>query len=54
VGGALGTWIGLRETLVVGSIGAGGAFLWILLSPMRSVRDMPTEPLEPTLAPAPA
>jgi MFS family permease len=46
VGGALGTWIGLRETLIIGAIGSGGAFLWILLSPMRSVREMPTEPLD--------
>jgi MFS family permease len=45
-GGALGTWIGLRETLVVGSIGATLAFLWILFSPMRGVRDMPTEELD--------
>ena len=45
-GGALGTWIGLREALVVGSIGATLAFLWILFSPMRGVRDMPTEELE--------
>jgi MFS family permease len=45
-GGALGTWIGLRETLVVGSLGATTAFLWILFSPMRRVREMPTEPLD--------
>ncbi len=45
-GGALGTWIGLRETLVVGSIGATLAFLWIFFSPMRGVREMPTEELE--------
>jgi predicted MFS family arabinose efflux permease len=43
-GGALGTWIGLRETLVVGAIGSGGAFLWILLSPQRHLREMP-EPI---------
>jgi MFS family permease len=47
VGGALGTWVGLRETLIIGSIGSGLAFLWIFFSPMRGVRDMPTEPLEP-------
>jgi len=51
VGGALGTWIGLRETLIIGSIGAGASFLWILFSPMRSVREMPTEPLEPDTEP---
>ncbi len=46
VGGALGTWIGLRETLIIGSVGNGLAFLWILFSPMRDVREMPTEPLD--------
>jgi MFS family permease len=55
VGGALGTWIGLRETLVVGAVGSGAAFLWILLSPMRGVREMPTEPIDVAgLEPAPA
>ena len=45
VGGALGTWIGLRQTLVIGAIGAGFSFLWILLSPQRDLREMP-EPIE--------
>ncbi len=45
IGGALGTWVGLRETIVVGAIGGGLAFLWILLSPQRHLRDMP-EPVE--------
>jgi MFS family permease len=45
VGGALGTWVGLRETIVVGAIGGGLAFLWILFSPQRHLRDMP-EPVE--------
>jgi len=40
-GGALGTWIGLRETLVIGAIGSGASFLWILLSPQRYLREMP-------------
>ena len=44
-GGALGTWIGLRETIVVGAIGGGFAFLWILFSPQRHLREMP-EPIE--------
>ena len=51
-GGALGTWVGLRETIAIGAIGAGSAFLWLLLSPMRSVRDMPTEPLDLVAEPA--
>ena len=41
VGGALGTWVGLRETLVVGAIGASLSFLWILFSPQRHLREMP-------------
>jgi MFS family permease len=44
-GGALGSLIGLRETLVIGAIGSGSSFLWILLSPQRHLREMP-EPIE--------
>ncbi len=47
IGGALGTWVGLRETIVVGAIGGGLAFLWILFSPQRHLREMP-EPVEDT------
>jgi predicted MFS family arabinose efflux permease len=49
LGGTLGTWIGLRETIVVGAIGGGLAFLWILLSPQRHLREMP-EPIEDSQA----
>ena len=45
LGGALATWIGLRETIVIGAIGGGLAFLWLLLSPQRHLHDMP-EPIE--------
>ena len=45
LGGALGSTIGLRETLVVGAVGSGSSFLWILLSPQRHLREMP-EPIE--------
>jgi len=51
-GGVLATWIGLRETIAIGAIGAGSAFLWILFSPMRSVRAMPTGPMDASLEPA--
>jgi MFS family permease len=44
-GGALGSWIGLRETMIVGAAGSGSSFLWILLSPQRHLREMP-EPIE--------
>lgn len=43
-GGALATWIGLRETIAIGAVGGGLSFLWILLSPQRHLREMP----EPT------
>jgi MFS family permease len=43
-GGALGSLVGLRETIVIGAIGGGLSFLWILLSPQRHLRDMP-EPI---------
>jgi len=55
-GGALGTWVGLRETIVIGAIGGGLSFLWILLSPQRHLREMP-EPVDDVPAavdPAPA
>ncbi len=45
LGGALGSTIGLRETLVVGAVGSGASFLWILFSPQRHLREMP-EPIE--------
>lgn len=45
-GGAFATWVGLRETILIGAIGGGLAFLWLLLSPMRGVREIPTEPTE--------
>jgi MFS family permease len=41
LGGTLGTLVGLRETIVIGAIGGGLAFLWILLSPQRHLREMP-------------
>ena len=46
VGGALATWVGLRETILIGAVGGGLAFLWLLLSPMRHVREIPTEPMD--------
>jgi MFS family permease len=44
-GGALGASVGLKLTLVVGGIGCCLAFLPVLFSPVRSIRDMP-EPVE--------
>ncbi len=45
VGGALGSWIGLKETLILGGIGCCLPFLPVLLSPVRRIREMP-EPVE--------
>ncbi len=46
-GGVLASTIGLRETLFVAASGASVAFLPLLFSPLRSLRDMPTA--EPAL-----
>jgi predicted MFS family arabinose efflux permease len=48
-GGALASWIGLRETIVVGAIGGGLAVFWIVFSPQRQLRDMP-EPIDDEVA----
>ncbi len=53
LGGGLATWIGLRETIVVGAVGGGLAFLWLLLSPQRHLRDMP-QPVDDETLPEPA
>jgi MFS family permease len=44
-GGALASWVGLREAIAVGAIGSSLSFLWILLSPQRHLREMP-EPVD--------
>jgi MFS family permease len=44
-GGALGSWVGLRETIVIGAIGGSLSVLWIVFSPQRHLREMP-EPIE--------
>jgi MFS family permease len=45
LGGALGTWIGLRETIVVAAVGGFLGTFWIVFSPQRHLRDMP-EPVD--------
>ena len=47
-GGVLTALIGLRPTLFVGAIGASLAFLPLLFSPVRSLREVPEE--EPAAA----
>jgi MFS family permease len=53
-GGALATWLGLRETIVVAAIGGSLSVLFIVFSPQRHLREMP-EPVDDTRAePEPA
>jgi MFS family permease len=44
ISGALATWIGLRPTLFVGSIGTMLAILPVALSSVRHVKELPTVP----------
>jgi MFS family permease len=58
-GGGLAATIGLRETIWVGAIGGTLAFLPLLFSPIRHLREVPEEepeafPAPPTLGPDPA
>ncbi len=41
LGGALATWIGLRETMWIGAAIGLFAFVPVLLSPVRTLREMP-------------
>lgn len=41
VGGALGTWIGLRETLWIAAAGAMLGILWLLPSPIPGLKELP-------------
>ncbi len=49
LGGALATWVGLRETIVIGAVGGGLSFLWLLFSPQRHLREMP-DPIDDIVA----
>ena len=48
LGGALASWVGLRFAIWVGAIGMSLAVLPVLLSPVRTLREMP-EPVEEPL-----
>jgi MFS family permease len=41
VGGALGSWIGLRPTLWLAMASIWAAGLWVFFSPLRTMRDVP-------------
>jgi hypothetical protein len=42
IGGILGSTIGVRATLLVAAIGGSLAFLPVILSPLRNMRELPT------------
>jgi MFS family permease len=44
LGGALGSAVGVRATLLVAAIGQSLAFLWVFFSPLRSLREVTTSP----------
>ncbi len=44
VGGVLGSVTGLRPTLWIGAVGEALAGIWLLASPMRTMRDFPEAP----------
>jgi MFS family permease len=52
VGGLLGTWLGVRETLLVSAAGGLFAVLWLVRSPVIRVRDLAA--LEPSPASPPS
>jgi len=43
-GGALGTWIGLRPSLLIAAVGGVFGFLWLLPSPLPRMRELPEGP----------
>ncbi len=42
LGGLLGSWIGLRSTLLVGALGLLSTCLWVVFSPVRKLRTLST------------
>jgi len=48
VGGALGSWLGLRPTLWIATAGALAGFLWLLPSPILGLRTLPEAELGET------
>ncbi|MGN6792693.1 MAG: MFS transporter [Streptosporangiaceae bacterium] len=57
LGGVLGSLIGIRATLWVGVIGSWAAAFWVYFSPLRKMRDIPSDAIqgsEPSAAEADA
>ena len=42
IGGALGAWLGVRETILIAAIGASLVWLPPFLSPLRTMRELPS------------
>ncbi len=53
VGGALGTVVGLRETIWIGAIGSLFAFLPLLVGPLRRLREVPAPLADDAIAAPP-
>ena len=51
LGGAFGTWLGVRTTLWIAFAGSWLAGWWVFFSPLRTMRDVPEEGLEVDRAP---
>jgi hypothetical protein len=43
LGGGLGEWLGLRGAMWVALAGEVASVLWVVCSPLRHMRDLPTE-----------
>lgn len=43
IGGVLASFLPLRTTILIGATVASVAFLWVLVSPVRSLREIPTQ-----------
>jgi predicted MFS family arabinose efflux permease len=41
LGGVLGQWLGVRQAIGVGATGSALAFLWVILSPVRKIKEIP-------------
>jgi hypothetical protein len=41
IGGTLGGLIGLSATVIVAAVGGSLAFVWVVLSPLRALREQP-------------
>jgi MFS family permease len=44
LGGVLGEWVGVRQSLWIGAVGSCLSFVPLVLSPLRTMRELPTAP----------